>query len=1151
MAEKKYKCGGKMKYPDGGFLDLGLNVAGQALTGNIPGALITGISGAIGLNNQNRAEEEAERERQILINKINMQNSMQSFTDANKMYTIGGSLDQDKNITEYNGLPHDFGGLPLTDDIEVEDNETRGVGNTEDYIFSDSLQPDPKKKKTFADISKDIEKKYKGYENDKIAMQSKDKDLSELMFEQESLKQNKFEEDFTALVNNYPEQIMKMGGGIHIKPENRGKFNATKKRTGKSTEELTHSKNPLTRKRAIFAQNAKKWHHEFGGVLELASGGGLSRSEDYGSKSKPYPSVASGDFAGGGRSYPIPTKADAVDALRLAGLHNRPDVKAKVYAKYPSLKKGLGGPIDPPDGGDKRYLTQEEYDAEVAKRKAAYDKSFNQFLSTQGTGQDLDNPQVQSALRSQYEQMYPLDLNDIAVKKVAPSGFDYTDKTWIPNSAAISKYKELIDAGKVDEANQTVLGHFQIGKGGGRYNPATHGEAEKLGNVKPIRLGDVGEVLQYAKEKVPDIQGILDNMKYGGYINLVDGGPIDPPDKKKRTTEGIKDYTPEQLEYHRQVLRKLYELDPKSGISNYPQYALQAVRNPQLFGQPEIRSNFTTNPQSITWNPNEGNPVVAYISPDIPQSSSDYTNRPRVGLTAQEFKSNPDFYKNVLGGSYGDVAQYVLGQPDINVSTPGQELKREDVLNMVNTVMSKTPGETISFAYGGPINPNGVNIQQLQRQTGNAYGVYNQPFTLDPTKEVIQPPVDSPNNNTQQYTTNPEQYTIQYNPNYQYKEPVRFADYQGQPKLWTNDNQFIYTKDNIQQALLDKGLTPGQIRNFFRPGYAEQFFDELAQNPQSEFSKSQFRNDRRFGPEHMLAVTNNKGLIPSTNTVPPIESLGPPSFDYNPEINPQLLQSGNPPQLSSNPPGIEDGGYGNLRRFRPDLLAAGLSALPSIGMGIGNLNLANNLDFQQVAPEIAEPDYVDPTRAIQEVRDQYAGVKDVARQVSGGSGNLMSNLIGATSSQAKATAGIASQYDNINAGISNQFEQFNVGNRQQVNNVNAQIANQEERLRTQLKQQGYENLVEGLAGGIGTYYDSKRYADQMNIAGGENFYYRTMGPSFSQTPVKVFRGNGYHYYNDPDTGEIKFLHSSNGKEVKDPKEIDKYTKDLNKSSNKK
>lgn len=67
--------------------------------------------------------------------------------------------------------------------------------------------------------------------------------------------------------------------------------------------------------------------------------GGLSRDKDYGSKKKPYPSVAKKDFAGGHRSYPIPTKADAVDALRLAGLHGRSDIKAKVYNKYPELRK--------------------------------------------------------------------------------------------------------------------------------------------------------------------------------------------------------------------------------------------------------------------------------------------------------------------------------------------------------------------------------------------------------------------------------------------------------------------------------------------------------------------------------------------------------------------------------------------------------------------------------------------------------------------------------------------------------------------------------------------------------------------------------------------------------------------------------------------
>lgn len=76
--------------------------------------------------------------------------------------------------------------------------------------------------------------------------------------------------------------------------------------------------------------------------------GGLT-SKDRGSSKHPYPSVSSKDFAGGGRSYPIPTKADAVDALRLAGLHGRSDVKSKVYSRYPELRKKAkdGAEIEP------------------------------------------------------------------------------------------------------------------------------------------------------------------------------------------------------------------------------------------------------------------------------------------------------------------------------------------------------------------------------------------------------------------------------------------------------------------------------------------------------------------------------------------------------------------------------------------------------------------------------------------------------------------------------------------------------------------------------------------------------------------------------------------------------------------------------------
>ena len=95
--------------------------------------------------------------------------------------------------------------------------------------------------------------------------------------------------------------------------------------------------------KAVSSPDVQKWIQENGKKYNIKRMGGLNRKQDYGSKRKPYPTINSSDFAGGNRSYPIPTKADAIDALRLAGLHGRNDVKAKVYAKYPSLKKAPFG----------------------------------------------------------------------------------------------------------------------------------------------------------------------------------------------------------------------------------------------------------------------------------------------------------------------------------------------------------------------------------------------------------------------------------------------------------------------------------------------------------------------------------------------------------------------------------------------------------------------------------------------------------------------------------------------------------------------------------------------------------------------------------------------------------------------------------------
>lgn len=111
--------------------------------------------------------------------------------------------------------------------------------------------------------------------------------------------------------------------------------------------------------------------------------GGLSRNKDYDSSKKPYPKVNSKDFAGGNRSYPIPTKADAIDALRLAGLHGRSDVRSKVYSKYPELKKDkkeMGGTtakhklVEVNIGGNKRLIRVSSSTGERQKAALGFDE---------------------------------------------------------------------------------------------------------------------------------------------------------------------------------------------------------------------------------------------------------------------------------------------------------------------------------------------------------------------------------------------------------------------------------------------------------------------------------------------------------------------------------------------------------------------------------------------------------------------------------------------------------------------------------------------------------------------------------------------------------------------------------------------------------
>jgi hypothetical protein len=169
-----------------------------------------------------------------------------------------------------------------------------------------------------------------------------------------------------------PELLAK--SGIHIKKSHEGRFTAYKKRTGKTTEEALHSKNPHVRQMANFARNAAKWKHELGGYEEA-----------YENDSEPM------YLANDGAMIP--------------------------YA--------LGGPDDPPTG-----------------------------------------------------------LN-------APAMFTPSDKTqWYPQSAALSKYKDLMGSGKSKEAEDLIFGYYS-NEPYGPYQQGTHSEYEKAGRIKSMRARDL------------------------------------------------------------------------------------------------------------------------------------------------------------------------------------------------------------------------------------------------------------------------------------------------------------------------------------------------------------------------------------------------------------------------------------------------------------------------------------------------------------------------------------------------------------------------------------------------------------------------------------------------------------------------------------
>lgn len=304
--------------------------------GTLIGGAIGGVVGAgaswIGGNEMNkeakreaqRLENQARMVEQQRINKLNSAADTTNMINAqfakknamNNTFDTGGNLSTNGGVFDTNGFNSiDTGGSHEANPYNgvqmgiapdglpnlVEQGEKIVNINGDKYVFSKRFKirnaekynlPKEINGKTYAEASEYLYKK-SGMEdspNNPVNIEGNNVMQERLMNSQEDYNMKRRQREAAKEVDNMSdEEKMNLlydmqqqeapmyaanGGHIYIKPENRGKFNATKARTGKTTEELTHSKNPLTRKRAIFAQNAARWSHkhEFGGLNDVPFG---------------------------------------------------------------------------------------------------------------------------------------------------------------------------------------------------------------------------------------------------------------------------------------------------------------------------------------------------------------------------------------------------------------------------------------------------------------------------------------------------------------------------------------------------------------------------------------------------------------------------------------------------------------------------------------------------------------------------------------------------------------------------------------------------------------------------------------------------------------------------------------------------------------
>jgi hypothetical protein len=169
----------------------------------IPLSVAKGTYNMVTGKTKNRLQNLRNSERVDAFNNTMEANKLSGYSqDAAVTFAMGG------DFSEFQGPTHEEGGVTINPQAEVEGGETKKG----DYIFSDRLKV-PGKKLTFAQVSKQIKKRYTDKRpNDVISKNAEDRELATLQDMQETVRGDIMSNAYTKAYGGFMKKKYKFGG---------------------------------------------------------------------------------------------------------------------------------------------------------------------------------------------------------------------------------------------------------------------------------------------------------------------------------------------------------------------------------------------------------------------------------------------------------------------------------------------------------------------------------------------------------------------------------------------------------------------------------------------------------------------------------------------------------------------------------------------------------------------------------------------------------------------------------------------------------------------------------------------------------------------------------------------------------------------------